>query len=71
MENQIVIDDVVYYDGDYILDDENTLFQLRFIIDKIWEWFALGTEITWDVNSVAGPVKPIHKVVLYKLPSEK
>lgn len=63
--DSIIINDCVLFDNSYIIDSEGTLFQLRLINDGVWEWFTIGTEISWNVNEVLGPVKPYKRVVFH------
>lgn len=65
---EAVIDDMVWYDGDYALDHNNELFQLHFNDDGEQYWFAMGSELELFLGKLDGPVVPVRKVVLFELP---
>jgi hypothetical protein len=66
---QLVIDDVIWYDGDYALDSNDELFQF-FINEHVQYWFFMGSDEHWHLNVGVGPRSPIRKVVFHVLPNK-
>lgn len=62
----------VWQDRDYALDADDTLYQLMCYSSStgmVWEWFMMGTDQSWMLNStrIDGPTRPLVKVVFHPL----